>query len=53
VLDHFSRAAIDKHLNDIAEPLLSSFGDHPPYAVFSDSLEVYVLIGPLTYLLSL
>jgi hypothetical protein len=41
VLDHFSRAAIDKHLTSVAEPLLSSFGDHPPYAVFSDSLEVY------------
>jgi hypothetical protein len=41
VLDHFSRAATDEHLNDVAEPLLNSFGDHPPYAVFSDSLEVY------------
>jgi hypothetical protein len=41
VLDHFSRAAIDEHLTDVAEPLLKSFGDHPPYAVFSDSLEVY------------
>jgi hypothetical protein len=41
VLDHFSRAAIDEHLNDIAEPLLKAFGDQPPYAVFSDSLEVF------------
>jgi hypothetical protein len=41
VLDHFSRAAIDEHLTNVAEPLLKSFGDHPPYAVFSDSLEVY------------
>ncbi|MGB8097799.1 MAG: glycosyl hydrolase, partial [Terracidiphilus sp.] len=40
VLDHFSRAAIDEHLRDVAEPLLSAFGNHPPYSVFSDSLEV-------------
>nr|WP_267878127.1 glycosyl hydrolase [Duganella aceris] len=41
VLDHLSRKAIDHHLNTIAEPLLKAFGDQPPYAVFSDSLEVY------------
>ncbi len=41
VLDHFSRAAIDAHLAGVATPLLSAFGDQPPYAVFSDSLEVY------------
>jgi alpha-L-rhamnosidase len=41
VLDHFSRAAIDEHLNDVATPLLNAFGNQPPYAVFSDSLEVY------------
>jgi hypothetical protein len=41
VLDHFSRAAIDEHLRDVAEPLLKAFGDEPPYSVFSDSLEVY------------
>jgi len=41
VLDHFSRAAIDEHLTDVATPLLSAFGSQPPYAVFSDSLEVY------------
>jgi hypothetical protein len=41
VLDHFSRAAIDEHLNDVAAPLLNAFGSQPPYAVFSDSLEVY------------
>ncbi|MGA2348799.1 MAG: glycosyl hydrolase [Terracidiphilus sp.] len=41
VLDHFSRAAIDKHLADVATPLLNAFGSHPPYSVFSDSLEVY------------
>ncbi|KQV82647.1 glycoside hydrolase [Massilia sp. Root351] len=41
VLDHLSRTAIDHHLNAVAEPLLKAFGDRPPYAVFSDSLEVY------------
>ena len=41
VLDHFSRAAIDEHLADVATPLVNAFGDKPPYSVFSDSLEVY------------
>ncbi len=41
VLDHFSRAAIDEHLTDVATPLMHAFGDKPPYSVFSDSLEVY------------
>lgn len=41
VLDHMSRAAIENHLQKVATPLLSAFGDHPPTAAFSDSLEVY------------
>jgi hypothetical protein len=41
VLDHFSRAAIDEHLHDVADKLASAFGDEPPTSVFSDSLEVY------------
>jgi hypothetical protein len=41
VLDHLSRKAIDHHLNLVAEPLMKAFGDQPPHAVFSDSLEVY------------
>lgn len=41
VLDHFSRKAVDSHLNLIANKLIAAFGDNPPYAVFSDSLEVY------------
>jgi len=40
VLDHFSRAAIDEHIADIAAPLIKAFGDQPPSSVFSDSLEV-------------
>lgn len=41
VLDHFSRAAIDEHLTNVAAPLVKAFGNQPPYSVFSDSLEVY------------
>ncbi len=41
VLDHFSRASIDEHLDDVATPILNAFGNLPPYSVFSDSLEVY------------
>jgi hypothetical protein len=41
VLDHLSRKAVAHHLATVAEPLLKAFGDTPPYAVFSDSLEVY------------
>lgn len=41
VLDHFSQKAVDDHLKTVGEPLMKAFGDTPPYAVFSDSLEVY------------
>ena len=41
VLDHFSREAVDHHLHNVADKLIAAFGDHPPYSVFSDSLEVY------------
>lgn len=41
VLDHYDRAAIENHLKLVADPLMTAFGSHPPYAVFSDSLEVY------------
>ena len=41
VLDHYDRAAIETHLHAVGERLLSAFGDHPPYAIFSDSLEDY------------
>ena len=41
VLDHYSRGAIDAHLKLIGDRLMQAFGSHPPYAVFSDSLEVY------------
>ena len=41
VLDHYDRAAIEHHLRVVGDRLMQAFGDHPPYAVFSDSLEVY------------
>jgi len=41
VLDHLSERAVADHLKTVGEPLMKAFGDKPPYAVFSDSLEVY------------
>ena len=41
VLDHYDNAAIENHLHAVGDRLLSAFGEHPPYAVFSDSLEDY------------
>ncbi len=40
VLDHYDRAAIDNHLKTVGEKLLGALSNTPPYAVFSDSLEV-------------
>jgi len=41
VLDHLSHQAVADHLHDVAVPLMTAFGNQPPYSVFSDSLEVY------------
>lgn len=41
VLDHYDRAALETHLQTVGDKLLSAFGDMPPYAAFSDSLEDY------------
>jgi alpha-L-rhamnosidase len=41
VLDHYDRAAIEHHLAAVGDKLLHAFEGNPPYAVFSDSLEVY------------
>ena len=41
VLDHYDSAAIENHLHAVGDRLLSAFGENPPYAVFSDSLEDY------------
>ncbi len=40
-LDHYDQRAIATHLEAVGDRLLSAFGNHPPYAVFSDSLEDY------------
>jgi alpha-L-rhamnosidase len=41
VLDHYDQAAIETHLHAVGDRLMEAFGDQPPYAVFSDSLEDY------------
>jgi hypothetical protein len=41
VLDHYDPAAIALHLKTVGDKLLAACGKNPPYAVFSDSLEVY------------
>jgi hypothetical protein len=41
VLDPFSREAVAMHLKAVGEPLVKAFGNTPPYAIFSDSLEAY------------
>jgi hypothetical protein len=41
VLDPFSHSAVATHLKAVGEPLVKAFGDTPPYAIFSDSLEAY------------
>ena len=41
VLDHYDRDATETHLHAVGDRLMEAFGDHPPYAVFSDSLEDY------------
>jgi hypothetical protein len=40
VLDHYDPRAIENHLHAVGDRLLQAFADQPPYAVFSDSLEV-------------
>lgn len=39
VLDHYDESAIENHLHAVGDRLMGAFADHPPYAVFSDSLE--------------
>ena len=39
VLDHYDRNAIATHLHAVGDRLIEAFGNEPPYAVFSDSLE--------------
>jgi hypothetical protein len=41
VLDHYDSSATQNHLHAVGDRLLSAFGNQPPNAVFSDSLEDY------------
>ncbi len=41
VLNHYDRSAVEHHLSAVANRLMQAFGENPPHAVFSDSLEVY------------
>ncbi len=41
VLDHYDRNAIENHLHAVGDRMMQAFGNWPPYAVFSDSLEDY------------
>lgn len=41
VLDHYDRGAIENYLRTTGDRLMQAFGSNPPYAIFSDSLEVY------------
>jgi alpha-L-rhamnosidase len=41
VLDPFSHEAVASYLKSIGAPLVNAFGNTPPYAIFSDSLEAY------------
>ncbi len=41
VLDHYSRTAIENHLRTVGDRLMTALKENPPYAVFSDSLEVF------------
>jgi hypothetical protein len=41
VLDHMARPAVDHYLQTRGDALLGGFSSKPPYAIFSDSLEVY------------
>ena len=41
VLDHYDRSALDAHLKAVGDPCCEALKRTPPYAIFSDSLEVY------------
>jgi alpha-L-rhamnosidase len=41
VLNHYDTAALQAHFKAVGEPMLKALAKTPPYAIFSDSLEVY------------
>lgn len=40
IVDHYSPAAIEKFIREIAEPEIAACGDAAPYTIFCDSLEI-------------
>jgi len=41
VLDHYDRAALDRYLRTVGDPLVKALGPDQAYALFCDSLEVF------------
>lgn len=41
VLNHMNAQAVQTHLHTVGNRLMAALKGHPPFAVFSDSLEVY------------
>lgn len=41
VVDHYDRASVEAYLDSTVGPMLRALGPHRPYALFSDSLEVF------------
>jgi alpha-L-rhamnosidase len=41
VIDYFNRTAVTHYLQNLGDRLMEAFDDVPPFAVFSDSLEVF------------
>jgi hypothetical protein len=41
VVDHYDAAAVREYQAKVGDRLMQAFGDHPPYAVFCDSLEIF------------
>lgn len=42
VLNHLDRTSVENYQRNVGDRLMQAFGKHPPYAVFCDSLEVYL-----------
>ena len=40
IVDHYSPAAVDKFIKEIADPAIHACEPNPPYSIFCDSLEV-------------
>ncbi len=41
VVDHYDRASVEAYLDSTVGPMLRALGSEAPYALFSDSLEVF------------